>query len=528
MNKELRIAILIEHDIIPAWAYHMISKINDSVHSEIVILIEDTKPSKSESSNHFLYNLYTKLDQKYFKTKPNAFELKSLKCLLNLKILNITDIASIKEYNIDILIQLQSKALENEIVSLANLGVWYYYYGNNKMSQDTPDHFWEVIDRKGEVGISLVMQKSNQNKILAISHSLTDNLSVTRSKNSYYWKAASILPRKIDELGRLGEKEFFSRINKLDQNHSIFLSEIKSIPTNSKVFLKLIKFKWKRFRNILRSFFYFDQWILLYNLEAPTTISTNLSQFKKIIPPKDRFWADPHVIKKNNFYYIFIEELIYSENKGFISVIEMDSHGNYKDPVKILETDYHLSFPFIIEDNNEIYMVPESKQNNNIQLYKCVDFPYIWELETVLMDNVKAVDTVITKKDGKYWLFTNMIENEGASLYDELYLFSSDILVSNNWKSHPENPIVSDVKNARLAGKLFYTNNNLYRPSQNCSHHYGYGMHINEVIELNEINYKEKIVDSIYPNWDNKITSSHSLSNSDKLTVIDAQYVRRK
>ena len=183
----------------------------------------------------------------------------------------------------------------------------------------------------------------------------------------------------------------------------------------------------------MRSLFYFDQWILLFKLEESETISTNLPCFKKILPPKDRFWADPHVIKKNETYYIFIEELIYAENKGFISVIEMDKKGNHKEPVKILETDYHLSFPFVFEDKGEFYMIPESKQNNNIQLFKCISFPYIWELEIVLIDNIKAVDTIVTHKNGKYWLFTNTIENEGASLYDELFLFSSDTLVSKEW-----------------------------------------------------------------------------------------------
>ena len=57
-------------------------------------------------------------------------------------------------------------------------------------------------------------------------------------------------------------------------------------------------------------------------------------EFKKIIPPKDRFYADPFLIEFDN-YYIFIEELMYNTKKGHISVIKMDDQGNYDRPKKL-------------------------------------------------------------------------------------------------------------------------------------------------------------------------------------------------
>ena len=84
------------------------------------------------------------------------------------------------------------------------------------------------------------------------------------------------------------------------------------------------------------------------------------------------------------------------------------------------------------------------------------------------------------------------------------------------------------LKSARMAGGLFSHNGNLYRPSQNCSKHYGYGMQINQVLEINDITYIEKTVDSIYPNWDKKIKAAHSISYVDHLTVIDAKFTRTK
>ena len=527
-NKKINVGVIYNNDEVHAWLYKMLSEIKSSGRSEIVVLIKNRKTEKSFENTHYIYNLYNKLDRKFFKVNPDALEKKSLKSILDIVTIDDQDIERIRTYNIDILIQIGVSSVSNQILNLAKYGIWSFCFENSRNCNHSPQTFWEVIKKRSEIVFRLMMLTESNNKVLATYTTLPDNLSITKCKNNCFWKAASILPRKIDELNRLGELDFFKKVNESLNSANFSSYEIQKVPSNSKALYDIVKFKWVRILKILKSFKYFDQWILLFNIEGSTLFSTDFSKFKKIIPPKDRFWADPHVIKKNDRYYIFIEELIYTENKGFISVIEMDNLGNYKDSVKVLETDYHLSFPFIIEDQGEIYMIPESKQNNNIYLYKCVDFPYKWELEIILMENVKAVDTVVIFKNKKYWLFTNMVENEGSSYYDDLYLFSSDTLVSNKWKPHPENPIVSDVKNARMAGKLFVLNDNIYRPSQNCSNHYGYGMQINKVIELNETSYIEETICSINPDWDKNIRSTHSITNVDNLTVIDAQYKRKK
>lgn len=550
MKEKLRIGILLDNFEIPAWSFEMVSQVENSLSCEIVLIIKNKtkEPENSvlikelyQKSKNLIYTLYRKLDRKYFKANPDAFEPKNIHTLLNVDVLKVkplkinlsqyfdrNDINKIKKYNIDIFVKLGFKKLDGDILKVSKYGIWAYHHGDIKFNRGVPHGFWEVMEKWDVTGVALQMLSDGFNRVLFKSTCLTDNLSVERSINNCYWKAVSFLPRKLEELFRLGESDFFNRIDKLNEHPDFYYSDIKSIPSNRIAIVKLIKFKWRRIRNIIRGFFYFDQWILLYNLEEFATISSDLSHFKKITPPKDRFWADPHIIKKNDKYYIFIEELIYSNNKGFISVIEMDKNGNYSSPVKVLEESYHLSFPFIIEDEGDVYMIPESKENKNIQLYKCIDFPYTWKLEKVLIDNVMAVDSVVFYRNGKYWLFTNIVKNKGASANDELFLYWSDNLVSNHWISHPENPIISDVKSARMAGGLFSHNRNLYRPSQNCSKHYGYGMKINQVLEINDTKYIEKTVDSIYPNWDKKIKAAHSISYVDHLTVIDAKFTRTK
>lgn len=287
---------------------------------------------------------------------------------------------------------------------------------------------------------------------------------------------------------------------------------------------RLYSYFLRKISNIL----YLNQWILLYKINTSNSISKTFFRFKKLIPPIDRFWADPFVIYRNNKYYIFIEELMYNTNKGHISLITMDDKGNYKKPVKVLEKNYHLSYPFLIEDGGNLYMIPETKMNKTIDLYKCINFPNEWEYDKTLINDIEAVDTTIIFKNNMYWLFTNIITNKGSSNNENLYIFYAESLHSNKWTPHTKNPVISDVKHARSAGNFFTYNNNLYRPSQNNTIRYGYGMKINKVLELNKFDYKEKKINSIYPNWNNNIIATHTINYDEKLTVIDAILKRRR
>ena len=50
-----------------------------------------------------------------------------------------------------------------------------------------------------------------------------------------------------------------------------------------------------------------------------------------------------------------MEEFLYEAKKAHISVIEMDLDGTWKQPVKVLERDYHLSYPFLFEWRGQMY-----------------------------------------------------------------------------------------------------------------------------------------------------------------------------
>jgi hypothetical protein len=268
------------------------------------------------------------------------------------------------------------------------------------------------------------------------------------------------------------------------------------------------------------------QWFLGYKFGESADIPDTFSDLKYIIPPKDRFWADPFPVEIADKFFIFVEEFIYARNKGHISAIEIDQHGTWKEPVKVLEKDYHLSYPFTFEWEGHLYMMPESSRNNDIEVYRCTGFPHTWEPAGVLLQGIQAVDATLHQVDGLWWMFVN-IGSERVSLNDELYLYHADTPFGP-WKPHRCNPVKSDVRSARPAGRLFYHEGELYRPSQDCSVSYGHAITLNKVCCLNPDEYRERQVDRILPQWRRGIHGVHTLNSAGKLTVVDCLQYRRR
>ena len=132
----------------------------------------------------------------------------------------------------------------------------------------------------------------------------------------------------------------------------------------------------------------------------------------------------------------------------------------------------------------------------------------------------------IMKINFGFLLTLEMMKEKSSN--DELFLFYADKLETTDWISHPLNPIISDPSKSRSAGKIISRDNELYRPSQDCSKHYGHRIKINKIIKMNETEYVEKEVSSINPNWHDSIISTHTYNKEGDLHIIDAKFRSRR
>jgi hypothetical protein len=268
------------------------------------------------------------------------------------------------------------------------------------------------------------------------------------------------------------------------------------------------------------------QWQLIFNLKEKD--SKEFKKYIKIIPPSDRFWADPFIIFKNKIYYIFLEEFVYKKNKGHISFLTIDEEGKYSKIKKIIEKKYHLSYPNIFEWNHKYYMIPESYDNKTIEIYECVKFPDKWKFFKTLFKNIAATDSTLFYKNEKWWLFTTITNKKTSKNEEELSIFYTKDILNDDWIAHPKNPIISGKKGSRSAGKIFEDNGKILRPAQDGRKRYGYGMIFYEILTLNENEYKEKVDHEIYPNWDKNIIGTHTYVKENKLTIMDLRIKKYK
>jgi hypothetical protein len=558
-KKPLKVGILLDSYTVPAWALTMLENMANSEQVEIALVVlnkkEKTKVNKTiiskvkNNRGRLGYLLIRKLlEVAYDKLVDRGAHLpdanKGMDCLdllVDLPTIQVVptgskgvdyfsepDIDVIKSHDLDILVRCGFGILKGGVLNASKYGIWSFHHGDNLTNRGGPAGFWESMESWPETGVMLqiLTEDLDNGKVLTRSYSSTNRMSARDNNSNNAWKALSFMTRKMEELYLLGEEEFFRRVNQ-ENNHPVFYSDrLYTKPTNFELAVLTFRKLVEKTKHLYENSFFFEQWILLFNIKEE--FSSSLWRYKKIIPPKDRFWADPDIIYKNNKYYIFIEEYLYETKKGHISLITMEEDGSYSQPEVVLDKPYHLSYPHLFEYEGEHYMIPESMANNTIELYKCTDFPSKWEFQMNLMENISAVDATVFQYKDRWWMFVNMVENSNASTWDELFLFSSDELLSNNWKPHPLNPIVSDCKTARPAGSIFFENGSFYRPSQNCSNAYGFGFNISEIVKLDKDNFEEKIVSSVKPNWDKRITGTHTFNRVNALHVIDAKYRRRK
>ncbi len=549
-KNRLKIGILTDGRIIPAWVFDCLTKILQSDHSELSLIafhgseLIQSKHARSDISKPTLiFSLYKRFEQVAFRPKPSAFEPRDIEALdinhvtqINLhtglpekekhhKLLEI-----IRSLQIDVLFKPGHEPVNSALANCAKYGIWSFHPtpADNYCTDFAGTR--EVLQAMGTTQVCLNKLSGTQDadEIIHTSSFCTNENSINWNRHYFFWKASSILVNQLNQLYRLGPQKFFALAKKKQANAGHEQLKHFSPHGNYELTIRIV---WLLLRYIKRktaAWFYFNQWILLFDANGSKNGIICTKNLRRLMPAKDRLWADPFIIEKNNSYFVFFEEMLYKEQKGSIAVIEIDKNGKYHKPQKALEKNHHLSYPFLFEEDGDYYMLPEASQNKSLDLYKCTDFPLGWEYKTSLLSNIEAADSTLFKHNNKYWLFTSIREHPATSINDNLYLFFSDSLVNGSWRPHPLNPIVSNVETSRPAGRIFIKENRIFRPTQNASNYYGYGTQIMEIIKLSEDEYEEKHVHSINPGWSKDVMGTHTFNFAGQMTVIDALIKRNK
>jgi hypothetical protein len=547
VKDKIKVGILIKSFEILLWEYRILEKLFNSEFAEIILLIkknEDHVKINNENKS-LLYLFHEKLDKYIFKNEYDYDKKINIQDLFKKVPLISYDSAEgnsgdnwidkidkeIKDYEIDVILNFGVALLSNGLLNIPRYGIWSYNIGDNKIIRDAPSVYREIVEKLPEIGCTVSVLRGDQYNGTVIHRTSipTFTKSININKNRIYGLASLIIPRLIKGLFESGGSYLDKSICRYNRDIEIFNSKPYTSPNSLKALWNLILiFTSNLYRNII--YIKKDFWYLLYKInEDNKTFPAEIDSFNKLTAPRDKFWADPFIITKDENHYLFVEEYLFKTDKAHISVLKLDNKGALLSSERIIERPYHMSYPFTFKLNDKYYMIPESKENRTIQLYCCTSFPNKWEFVMNLMEDISATDSTLFFYKHKWWLFTAIDELNSPSIpFSELFLYYSEDLFSSDWQSHPMNPIITDIKISRPAGKIFILNNNLYRPSQDCSGGYGKAFNLNQITKLSESTYEESLVLRVGPDWNRKLIGTHTFNFDDNITVIDASSRRKR
>lgn len=190
---------------------------------------------------------------------------------------------------------------------------------------------------------------------------------------------------------------------------------------------------------------------------------------------KDRFFADPFLIKQDSdHYYILCEEYPFKTEKGVISLLTVDKKSfSLINKKVVIEEPFHLSFPFCEENGS--FIIPESVVANETYIYS-------FDLEKMeVTKKEKLLDVGLI--DGVYYenyLFASRKTNPKLDLY------AYQKIDGKYQECNDGKPILTSLKHSRSAGRMFTYDGELYRPTQDCVERYGKRIQITKINSINK------------------------------------------
>ncbi len=519
----MRVAVVLDSLMAPAWAAQVIRDIRNASFAALTNTVVGNKVPCHDSSGHkvnsSLFERYEAWDKNHNRSQPDPLGSVDLSGALT----GIPDVHW-ADLSVDVVLWLSSGAPVGLPDTAARFGVWFYQAGE-------PACFWDLYYRKEVTPSYLIVlsQSGSVRTVIAEQFAATEmGWSVSRNRKAAYWKAPALVLKSLRQC-----QERSAGWAQLLDSGSVqpkLSVAAQSTPNNIQTMRFLAG---NATRTVYRHLRYYGRgvhWFMAYRTDREKFISQTENfqpdGFTAIPAPDGHFYADPFVVSRGSRNFIFFEDYPYREGKGVISVLEIDRSGKVGQARRVLERPYHLSYPFVFEHENDIYMIPETFDAHRIELYRASRFPDDWELAAILKENVDAVDTTLWRENGIFYFFTS-IASKGMTPNDFLYLFCADSL-TGEWHPHPDNPLNSDVRSSRGAGNLFKRRGRLIRPAQDCSVRYGYACQLNEVKTLSPDKYREAPLSRIEPNWSPGLIGTHTINSNESIEVIDGQVYKKK
>lgn len=240
------------------------------------------------------------------------------------------------------------------------------------------------------------------------------------------------------------------------------------------------------------------------------------------LPPGRRgtFRADPFAVKLQGEAWVVYEHFDYSLGVGEIRLCGVTGREDRRAPC---QAPVHFSYPYIFEDQGQVYCMPETHQSRDTWIWHLQD-AMNWRKSHQVLPGLPLVDATLFWHEGYWWLFGALATEQPLQTLFAWYSTSID----GGWHAHPMNPIKTSPKSSRPAGAPFVHEGRTYRPAQDCRVTYGGAIVINELLELSPTAFHEVEVNLLRPLGGLYSGGLHTINAvGQEATVIDGKFRER-
>ena len=432
------------------------------------------------------------------------------------------DLRKIRGHELSFILNLGPWDVDEKLPNAARMGVWAFRLGTSRIRNHVPC-FWEIYN--GELVTEAALQKIGRSPydvvVLRKGALKTINGSYSRSIDAVFSEIAD-WPAQVCKGIRRGA----------DPSHPV--SGVENLEDRLPDNLRTLRFMLKLVRNALAKtyddLFHRGEWnVGIVHKPIHAFLKPGMVSDVYWLPAlgNSKFRSDPFGVAEKGNLRIVCEEFDYGPRKGVISAVELTTGASAVRKDVAIHLPFHMSYPYLLEHEGEIYCIPETFQAGEVGLYKAQEFPWRWVKVATLISGVACIDSTVFQYDGRWWL-TCTDQDEDPHL--KLFVWHAPDLFGP-WEPHAANPVKVDIRSARPAGTPFVHDGVLYRPAQDCSGAYGGGIVINRVTRLTPTQFEEEpaavvgpLAGSPYPD------GTHTISAVGDITLIDAKrdvFIRR-
>ncbi|MEO1568337.1 MAG: hypothetical protein AAFR94_03845 [Pseudomonadota bacterium] len=264
-----------------------------------------------------------------------------------------------------------------------------------------------------------------------------------------------------------------------------------------------------------------NQWSLMVGRGDPLTNS--MGALVELDQPAGESRAHPFLFVKDGVTWVFYQAFGPAHPQGKLHVGRLD--GDRLFDVQALNFGpIHAAFPYIFAHDGEVFMVPETHQRDQVEVWRCLEFPGQWVLHASALEGQAPADSVLFEHGSAWWLFTSHASGDMPDYCRELHVYQASGPDLSELTPHALNPAVMDTTCARMGGRPFVRNGTLYRPGQNSSHGLlGFGLSIMAIDTLTLTDYREHRVRSINAVRRKGTIGCHHLDVAPGQFIIDAR-----